>query len=304
MMRQHMRDGIDDWMIFEGILDRARTVMHLPYVILWSVDLDAGFAHPVCLTGVQSKTFMRAMRIIRKVFPSFDVAGLRFRTDGNPLTRRIHYEAQVAETTAAELVEGEMNPFLVELVARVAGHRFVLMHPIVVDSRVAGTVVFSSRQPYSASQRRFAIDCSRQVRLMWENVVLARRLADRTPDAGQGQTGSTRSAAASSPGESTAGGRLSSGGITLDVGARTAYQGGQWLALTSLELTLLAFFLSQPERSIDRDELARKVWGYPEATSNFVDKAVMRLRRKLEANHNPRLIHAVRGRGYILRLGE
>ncbi|MCC7105303.1 MAG: response regulator transcription factor, partial [Chloroflexi bacterium] len=90
--------------------------------------------------------------------------------------------------------------------------------------------------------------------------------------------------------------------LRLDRSAREAFRAGRRLPLSSHELDLLAFLLSQPGRAFSRDDLCRHVWGYPYAgESNFIDVAIMELRKKLEADGCPRLIQTVRGFGYSLR---
>lgn len=90
---------------------------------------------------------------------------------------------------------------------------------------------------------------------------------------------------------------------TLMINQQTqqAFINSSRLDLTDMEFNLLSCFLRYPGRPMDREELARQVWGTAEGgTSNFVDVTVMQLRRKMEGGGQLRLIHAVRGRGYVL----
>lgn len=90
--------------------------------------------------------------------------------------------------------------------------------------------------------------------------------------------------------------------IDLDKRAREAHRGGQVLPLTPREYELLTAFLEHPQQALSREQLSQLVWGYGfEGESNFVDVAVMDLRRKLEAGNKPRVIQTVRGYGYALR---
>jgi two-component system response regulator MprA len=84
--------------------------------------------------------------------------------------------------------------------------------------------------------------------------------------------------------------------------SRRAFRGIIELDLTPLEYELMACFLRQPGQTLSRDELTRRVWGGPSAVqSEAVDATVMHLRRKLEVRGHARIIHPVRGQGYVLR---
>ena len=99
-----------------------------------------------------------------------------------------------------------------------------------------------------------------------------------------------------------AGTRLEAGDVVLDLTARTAHRGERDLALTQRELELLAAFLRHPGEILSRRELHEEVWGYTfDPGTNVADVFVGYLRRKLEAGGEPRLLHTVRGVGFVLR---
>lgn len=92
--------------------------------------------------------------------------------------------------------------------------------------------------------------------------------------------------------------------LSLDPLTREASRAGRPIKLTPLELELLEVFLRHPRQALSRNRLAQQVWGYSfEGESNFVDVAVKELRKKLEAEGQPRLIQTLRGYGYALREG-
>jgi two-component system, OmpR family, copper resistance phosphate regulon response regulator CusR len=92
---------------------------------------------------------------------------------------------------------------------------------------------------------------------------------------------------------------LTHSGVTVDVAAQRAQRDGQMLDLTAKELALLAFFLRHPGQVLSRTRIYDHVWDENfDGLSNTLEVHVMELRRKLEA-HGPRLIHTVRGRGYL-----
>jgi two-component system, OmpR family, response regulator MprA len=97
--------------------------------------------------------------------------------------------------------------------------------------------------------------------------------------------------------------RRSFADLALDPLARQAHRGERELELTALEFDLLAYFLAHPRQVLTRIQLLEAVWRLPPATaSNVVDVYVGYLRAKLEAGGEPRLLHTVRGVGYVLRV--
>jgi DNA-binding response OmpR family regulator len=90
--------------------------------------------------------------------------------------------------------------------------------------------------------------------------------------------------------------------LVLDTGTRRAERGGREIDLTSTEYDLLRQFLEHPRRVLPKEFLMERVWGYDfGGNSNVLEVYVKQLRQKLEANAEPRLIHTLRGTGYVLR---
>lgn len=90
--------------------------------------------------------------------------------------------------------------------------------------------------------------------------------------------------------------------LTMDVASRDVSRGGRPIELTRTEFTLLEMFLRRPRRVLDRSFILEEVWGYDFPTSaNSLEVYVGYLRRKTEAEGEPRLIQTVRGVGYVLK---
>lgn len=92
--------------------------------------------------------------------------------------------------------------------------------------------------------------------------------------------------------------------LAIDVAGRTATRGGHTLDLTEREFDLLEYLLRNRGTVVSRRTLAREIW--KETTrhtslDNVIDVQIGRLRRKLGEPHNRRLLHTVRGVGYVLR---
>jgi DNA-binding response OmpR family regulator len=92
---------------------------------------------------------------------------------------------------------------------------------------------------------------------------------------------------------------LSHGGVRLDLATQRVERDGHPLDLTAKEQALLLFFLRHPGEVLSRTRIYEAVWDERyDGLSNTLEVHVMELRRKLEA-HGPRLIHTLRGRGYL-----
>ena len=95
---------------------------------------------------------------------------------------------------------------------------------------------------------------------------------------------------------------LEFGELAMDIPARRVTLGGEPVNLTTQEFDLLELFLRHPRQVLKRDFIYERVWGYDySGQSNVIDVYVRYLRAKLEIARHPRLIHTVRGVGYLLR---
>jgi DNA-binding response OmpR family regulator len=92
---------------------------------------------------------------------------------------------------------------------------------------------------------------------------------------------------------------LSTADVTVDLASQRATRGGHLLDLTAKEYSLLVYFLRHPGEVLSRTRIYEHVWDERyDGLSNTLEVHVMELRRKLEA-HGTRLIHTLRGRGYL-----
>jgi len=97
---------------------------------------------------------------------------------------------------------------------------------------------------------------------------------------------------------------LSFSDLTLDPVTREVHRGERLIDLTRTEFALLEMFLRRPRRVLDRSFILEEVWGYDfPTTANSLEVYVGYLRRKTEADGEARLIHTVRGIGYVLKEG-
>lgn len=90
--------------------------------------------------------------------------------------------------------------------------------------------------------------------------------------------------------------------LRLDLRAHEAWRGERLLALTRTEFLLLELFLRHPRQVLTRSTIFESVWGYDfGSSSNSLGVYMGYLRRKTEVDEEPRLLHTVRGVGYVLR---
>jgi two-component system response regulator MprA len=102
--------------------------------------------------------------------------------------------------------------------------------------------------------------------------------------------------------ETARGGVLRFADVELDPVAREVRRGERAIELSRTEFNLLELFLEHPRQVLTRTQIFERVWGYDfGATSNALGVYMGYLRRKTEAGGEPRLLHTVRGVGYILR---
>ena len=90
--------------------------------------------------------------------------------------------------------------------------------------------------------------------------------------------------------------------LALDTGTRQAIRGNRTITLTAKEYELLELFMRHPRQVLTRDMIFDRVWGYDfGGESNIIEVYMRYLRQKLEVGDEVRLLHTVRGMGYVLR---
>ena len=96
--------------------------------------------------------------------------------------------------------------------------------------------------------------------------------------------------------------RLSISDLTLDLNTRRVYRGGREIRLTAKEYAVLEYFMYNQGIVLSREKIEQHIWNYEyEGGSNVIDVYIRCLRKKLEEQKEPRLIHTVRGAGYVMR---
>ena len=101
--------------------------------------------------------------------------------------------------------------------------------------------------------------------------------------------------------------RFKAADLEMDTATRRVIRGGRALDLTSREFELLEYLLRHQGHFVSREMLAREVWKEPRRGTpldNVIDVQIARLRKKVDSDADRRLIHTIRGVGFVLREGE
>jgi len=99
-------------------------------------------------------------------------------------------------------------------------------------------------------------------------------------------------------------GRLKLADLEMDMAQRRVMRGGQLVELTAREFELLQYLFANQGRVVSREMLARDIWketARQTPLDNVIDAQVVRLRRKLDGQFERKLLHTVRGVGFVLR---
>lgn len=98
--------------------------------------------------------------------------------------------------------------------------------------------------------------------------------------------------------------RLQFDNLILDLNSRQLFIDETAIDLTMKEFELLKYLMSHPKEILTRDKILENVWGYDfQGESNVIEVYIRYLRLKIESKNKKRLIHTVRGVGYVLREG-
>jgi two-component system copper resistance phosphate regulon response regulator CusR len=108
-------------------------------------------------------------------------------------------------------------------------------------------------------------------------------------------------------GKPDAAARLKLGDLEMNIAQRSVVRGGQSLELTAREFELLQYLFLNKDRVVSREMLARDIWketARQTPLDNVIDAQIVRLRRKIDGQFEHKLLHTVRGVGFILREGD
>lgn len=98
---------------------------------------------------------------------------------------------------------------------------------------------------------------------------------------------------------------LSISNLSMDLAKHEVRRSGELIKLSAKEFAILEYMLRNQEQVLSRDQIEQQAWSYDfEGGSNVVDVYIRYLRKKIDKDYSPKLIHTVRGSGYILKVEE
>jgi DNA-binding response OmpR family regulator len=93
--------------------------------------------------------------------------------------------------------------------------------------------------------------------------------------------------------------------LSIDCESRKVTRNNQEIELSAKEFSILEYFMHNPDIVLSRDKISRHIWNYDyEGGSNVVDVYIRYLRKKIDEGYETKLIHTIRGAGYVLRIKE
>ncbi|MDP6667142.1 MAG: winged helix-turn-helix domain-containing protein [Dehalococcoidia bacterium] len=251
---------------------------------------------------MRTKLFKQVVASTRDIEPGWEPLVVAAVETNAALTRVIR-DRSILITDVKELVQGVLPAsILSSTFARFENH-WCLAVPLIIDDQVGGALIFVAPGRFTAREKNRCLEFAEQCQRSVSSRVAERSLTDRIDeltvqrrrvqlDDPLGLT-QRRTGAAIRP--------RSFGDIRLSVGSRTARRDGRDLELTVREFDLLDLFLQSPGTALSRAQILSTIW-HPEenVVSNVLSVTVKNLRKKLEAGNEPRVIHSIRGIGYIL----
>lgn len=287
------------WSVYQNILDRAQKATRARYVVLARYDQAQDRVSVVGMSGLESPLFLRSLEIVRRRLPKFDILTISFRASINPLSRQVYHQRLTAEAPTRDLARGTVNKLIIEAGVALLGMAHGVVHPLVVDDHVVGSLGYYRRTPFTEAQRADGQAFAVQAALAWQHYDQALRLNSDIRELEVQQAALLSSDPILHPGRARAG-ETTYGPLRLDLEERVARMEGEPLQLTRLEFDLLAHFVAHREMPLSRNELAREFWGRDDAiAADYVDIAVANLRRKTGGH----IIRSLRGRRYMLKRG-
>lgn len=95
---------------------------------------------------------------------------------------------------------------------------------------------------------------------------------------------------------------LRAANLTVDLNARTAFRDSTAITLSSKEFSILEYMMRNQGIVLTREKIEQHIWNYDyEGSSNVIDVYIRYLRKKIDDSYSPKLIHTVRGAGYVLK---
>jgi signal transduction histidine kinase len=154
---------------YQDIVENALAVLGARFVNLSGYDPQRNEVYELAWAGGPNTLFRRAIDSIRAVVPSWDIDGVRFSADANPLVHRVHVGNQTVNAPFADVAKDTTHPGAVWAANTVLGLKHTLSVPLVVEGAVAGSLAFHAAEPFDRAARQTGEAFARQAALTLEN---------------------------------------------------------------------------------------------------------------------------------------
>ena len=163
---------------YQDIVENALAVLGARFVNLSGFDPARNEVYGLAWAGGPNELFRRAIDAIRAVVPGWDIGGVRFSADVNPLVHRVHVGNETVAAPFGDVARDTTHLAAVWAANSVLGLKHTLSVPLVVAGEVAGSLAFHAVEPFDAAARRTAEAFARQAALTLENNRLSAALRE------------------------------------------------------------------------------------------------------------------------------
>ncbi|MBM3944949.1 MAG: response regulator transcription factor, partial [SAR202 cluster bacterium] len=240
---------MEDWTMFQSLLDNAREIVQVRYVVLSRLDTATGQVRIAALSGSEVPAFQKGQALLARAFPQFDVYQTAFFPDINPHTREVYIEGKVVGATVKELSAGIVNSVVLNA-GNMVGFRYGLVCPIKSGDSVAGAISFYSSKPIGDRHREAAILISRQAERMWVSAVAPQQTGAMGASQAESRERTTLPDPPLTRSLSIPRQTIQHGDLTLDPRTRVVTVGNRPVDLTRQEYGILACFLLHPGQAM------------------------------------------------------
>lgn len=273
------------------------------FACLVSFDGDSSEVQVESVSGTGTQIFSQTLATARRAVAEW-TPSVKVNANTNLSLQKVFLNQQQVTSHVRDILEGVVNRALFNSTFKKFEDYECLAIPIVFKGAAWGALFFVSSTHFTRASETKCVDFVSQTQRSLNSVqdereltVEINRLSEMRRrvqlDDPLGLT-QRKTSAANAP--------RSFGDIRLSTDSQTAQRGERDLNLTRREFDLLDTFLQSPGAALSRVQIISRVWGDKNGvSSNVMNVTIKHLREKLEADGEPRVIHSLRGYGYVLR---
>lgn len=292
-----------DHIAYNRIARLAAELTAADFACLVSFDSETGQLCAESVSGTTTQMFSQTLATARRTVTDWNLS-IRADVNTNPSLREVFLNRQQITAHVGDILEGVISLALFNSAFKKFEEYECLAIPIVFKGVAWGALFFVSSTHFTrasetkcvdfVSQTQRSLNSAQDERALTVEINRLSEMRRRVQlDDPLGLT-QRKTSAANAP--------RSFGDIRLSTDSQTAQRGERDLNLTRREFDLLDTFLQSSGAALSRVQIISRVWGDKNGvSSNVMNVTIKHLREKLEANGEPRVIHSLRGYGYVLR---